>query len=125
MQPHLNIMALICAAIIPMAMGFMYYHPKVMGNKWMTANGFSMETISPPKPVMYLLALVCSFMLALFLWGWTTGAGGMDTMQVKDPIDGHSYVTFQHGVVHGVIFSIMVLFPVFVTMKIFEMRKWS
>jgi hypothetical protein len=126
MQPHLNFIALICAAIIPMAMGFIYYHPNVMGNTWMNANGFTKESLKmAPKPAMYLIALGCSFLLAFFLWGWTTGAGGVDTFQVTDPNDGHSYVTFSHGVFHGLAFSVMVLLPIFVTVKIFEMRKWS
>jgi hypothetical protein len=126
MQPHINFMALICAALIPMIMGFIYYQPAVMGNAWMKANGFSKEGMgSGPKPVMYVLALIMSFMLAFFMWGWVTGGGGVDTFQVTDPVDGHSYVTFQHGVFHGVAFSIMVLLPVFVTMKIFEKRSWA
>ena len=91
----------------------------------MNANGFVKTNMTPPKPAMYLLALVASFFLAFFLWGWVTGAGGIDSFQVTDPNDGHSYVTFQHGVVHGVIFSILVLLPIFLTMKIFEARKWS
>lgn len=125
MEPKLNIMALISAALVPMIMGFIYYHPSLMGNTWMRANGFTKESIGKgPKPSMYLLALVVSFMLTFFMWGWTTGGGGVDSFQVKDPIDGHSYETFQHGVFHGVAFSIMVLLPIFVTMKIFEMRSW-
>jgi uncharacterized protein DUF1761 len=126
MEPKLNFMALICAALVPMIMGIIYYHSALMGNAWMKANGFTKESIGKgPKPVMYLLALIASFMLAFFMWGWVTGAGGIDTFQVTDPVDGHSYVTFGHGVVHGIIFSIMVLLPVFVTMKIFEMRSWG
>ncbi len=125
MDPNINFIALICAALIPMVMGFIYYHPNLMGNTWMNANGFNKATMTAPKPVLYLLSLVCSFMLAFFMWGWVTGGGGVDTFQVTDPVDGHSYVTFQHGVFHGVAFSIMVLFPIFVTMKIFESRKWA
>jgi hypothetical protein len=124
-QPHLNFMALICAGVIPMVMGFIYYHPSLMGSTWMKANGFVKENLKPPAPALYLVALVCSLMLAFFFWGWTTGAGGADVMQVTDPVDGHSYVTFQHGVFHGVAFSIMVLFPIFTTMKIFEQRSWG
>lgn len=124
MQPQMNFAAIFVSALIPMIMGFIYYHPSAMGTRWMSANGFVKENLSPPKPVLYLLAFVCSFLLSFFFWGWVTGAGGMDQMQVTAP-DGHSYVTFQHGVVHGVMFSITVLMPIFITMKIFEMRKWS
>src|SRR4051812_9220563 len=117
MEPHLNFLALIASSLVPLIMGMIYYHPSLMGTKWMMANDFIKEKMTPPKPVMYLLALICSFLLSVFLWGWVIGAGGMDQMQVKDPVDGHSYVTFQHGVVHGVIFSITVLLPIFVTMR--------
>ena len=125
MQPQINFLAILVATLIPMVMGFIYYHPSLLGTKWMAANGFRKETLTPPKPAMYLLALICSFLLAMFFWSWVTGGGGMEQMQVKDPVDGHSYVTFQHGVAHGIIFSITVLLPIFVTMKIFEHRSWS
>jgi hypothetical protein len=125
MQPQINFIAILCAALLPLVMGFLYYHPSLFGNKWMAANNFVKANMTPPKPVMYLLAFFCSFLLAFFLWGWVTGGGGMEQSQVVDPIDGHSYVTFGHGVFHGVAFSLMVLLPVFITMKIFEARKWS
>lgn len=124
MEPHFNFVAVAVAALIPMVMGFIYYHPAVMGNRWMRANGFSQESITPPQPAMYILALAVSFLLSFFLMLWSTGNGGMDPGQVTAP-DGHSYVTFGHGVVHGVLFSITVLLPIFVTSKIFEMRSWS
>jgi hypothetical protein len=125
MEPQLNFAAIVVAALIPMIMGFLYYHPKVMGSTWISANGFDRASMKPPKPALYLLALLCSFLLAFFMWGWVTGAGGIDQMQVKDPVDGHSYVTFQHGLAHGLIFSITVLMPIFITMKIFEARTWK
>ncbi len=126
MEPHLNPLALIVAALVPMIMGFVYYHPKVLGNQWMRANGFTLESLGTgPKPVMYLLALAVSFLLAFFLWGNVTGAGGVDSFQVTDPRDGHSHVTFGHGAFHGVAISILVLLPIFVTMAIFEKRSWS
>ena len=124
-QPHINFLSLLIAAVIPMIMGFIYYSPALLGNTWMAANGFVKATMKPPKPALYLLALLFSFMLAFFLWGWTTGGGGVDTFQVTDPLDGHSYVTFKHGAFHGVAFSIMVIFPILATMKIFEQRSWK
>ena len=50
---------------------------------------------------------------------------GLRLLQVTDPKDGHSYATFGHGVVHGMIISLLVILPVFVTMTIFEKRSWS
>ena len=115
-----NFLAVAVAALVPMIMGFTYYHPKVLGGAWMKANGFTLEGMGdPPKPTLYLLALVFSFMLSLWLCGNVAGPG-----QDHAP-DGHSYATFGHGVVHGVIISLMVLLPVLGTMSIFERRGWS
>jgi len=125
LEPQFNFIAIIIAAVIPMVMGFIYYMPSIMGNTWMAANGFDKATLKPPKPAMYLLALFFSFLLSFFLCAWVTGAGGIEQTQVVDPIDGHSYVTFKHGAFHGLLFSIMVILPIFGTMKIFEMRSWK
>ena len=121
----MNIFAIIAATLTPMVMGFIYYNPSLMGGAWMRANGFSKENMKAPQPILYLLALLMSFFLSFFLWAWTTGAGGTDGgLQTTAP-DGHSYVTFGHGAVHGILFSVMVLMPIFVTMKVFEQRKWA
>lgn len=121
MEPHFNWVANIVAAIIPMVVGFIYYHPKVAGGAWMKANGFSLENMKPPKPVLYGLALFLSFLLAGFLAINVTGPG-----QDHAP-DGHSYITFQHGMVHGIILTLTVVTPILGTLAIFENRglKWA
>ena len=106
-EPHMNFIAIVIATLIPMIMGFIYYNPSVFGKYWMNANGFKAEDMGKgPKPMLYLLALGVSFLFAMFLWGWVTGAGGQEQGQVVDPKDGHSFVTFKHGVVHGIIFRL-------------------
>ena len=125
-QPHFNFIALIISTLIPMIMGFLYYHPSVLGKAWMSANGFTKESMGKgPKPALYLVCLFTSFLLTFFLWGWVTGAGGLDQFQVIDPVDGHSFVTFKHGVFHGIAFTLMVLMPIFCSMAIFERRTWK
>ena len=125
-EPDMNFAAILVAALIPMIMGFIYYHPALFGKAWMNANGFTKESLGGgPKPVFYVLALVVSFLLSMFFWGWVTGAGGIEQSQVVDPVDGHSYVTFKHGLAHGLIFGISVALPIFATMAIFEKRKFS
>ena len=118
MQP--NFAAVAVAAIIPMIIGFIYYHPKVLGGAWMRANGFTMESMgTPPKPVLYLVALALSFLLSMFVVNNVAGPG-----QDVAP-DGHSYATFGHGAVHGILLSIFVALPILGTMSIFERRGWS
>jgi len=123
---QMNYLSLAIATLIPMVMGFIYYQPAVLGTVWMKANGFTRESMGKgPKPILYLLCLVMSFLLANFFWAWVTGAGGQEQSQVVDPKDGHSYVTFKHGVAHGLIFTITVLTPIFTTMAIFEKKNWK
>lgn len=119
MEPNPNMLSVAIAALIPMIMGFIYYHPKVMGSAWMKANGFTAESMSPPKPIWYLVAFVFSFMLSLKLCLDVTAPG-----QDKAP-DGHSYITFQHGIVHGIVNTILFILPILGTLTIFERRSWN
>ena len=120
MDPNPNLLSVAIAALIPMIMGFIYYHPKVMGSAWMKANGFTAESMGTgPKPVLYLVALVFSFILAFRLC-MDVIAPGQDVAP-----DGHSYITFQHGMAHGAINTLFILLPVFGTMAIFERRSWN
>jgi hypothetical protein len=36
---QMNFIAILVAAIIPMIVGFIYYHKKVVGNAWMSVTG--------------------------------------------------------------------------------------
>ncbi|MBK8484701.1 MAG: DUF1761 domain-containing protein [Saprospiraceae bacterium] len=120
MEPQANLIAVAVAALVPMIMGFIYYHPKVMGNAWMKANGFTLESIGTgPKPVLYLVALAFSFLLSFRLC-IDVIAPGQDVAP-----DGHSYITFQHGLSHGAINTIFLLLPVLGTISIFEKRGWN
>ncbi len=116
----INFAAVAVAALVPMIIGFAYFHPAVLGGAWMKANGFTPESVGKgPNPILYVVALGLSFLLSMWMCGNVTGPGQSTTP------DGHSYVTFGHGVVHGVINSIMVLLPVLGTLSIFEKRGWN
>ncbi|NUQ26519.1 MAG: DUF1761 domain-containing protein [Saprospiraceae bacterium] len=119
-EMHVNWLAVVVSAIVPMVVGFLYYHPKVLGGVWMKANGFTLESIGTgPKPILFGVALLLSFMLSLWMAANVTGPG-----QDVAP-DGHSYATFGHGVVHGLIHSVMFLLPILGTQSVFEKRGWA
>ncbi|MFT4968832.1 MAG: hypothetical protein ACI9O4_000565 [Chitinophagales bacterium] len=40
---NFNFIAVFVAALIPMLLGFIWDHPKVLGTAWMTACGFTEE----------------------------------------------------------------------------------
>ncbi len=117
---EINWIAVAVSALVPMILGFVYYHPQVMGGPWMRANGFTLESIgNGPKPVLYLVAVLFSFLLSTFMCVNVTGPG-----QDVAP-DGHSYATFGHGAMHGLIISLLVVMPILGTMSIFEKRGWN
>lgn len=39
----MNFIAIFAASLIPMVMGFIWYHPKVLGTVWMKASGLTEE----------------------------------------------------------------------------------
>ena len=40
-----NLIFVVVAALVPLVMGFIYYHPKVFGNAWMKACGLTKEKL--------------------------------------------------------------------------------
>jgi hypothetical protein len=116
MEPHFNWLAVVVAAFMPMVVGFIYYHPKVMGTAWMREAGLTTESIgNGPKPIMYGVALGLSFLLATWLSINVTGLGQEDM----------KYHTFQHGVAHAALLSLLVLLPIMGTNAIFEKRSFK
>jgi ABC-type thiamin/hydroxymethylpyrimidine transport system permease subunit len=63
----LNLAAVFVASLMPIFFGFIYYHPKALGNVWMRANGFTLESLKGgPKPILFLGVYVMSLMLSLW-----------------------------------------------------------
>ena len=66
----LNWLALIAAAIANMILGFVYYHPRVLGTRWMALMGKSMADVaSAGMAYAYTAvgALVAAFVVAQFI----------------------------------------------------------
>ncbi|WP_342372961.1 DUF1761 domain-containing protein [Propioniciclava soli] len=68
--PEINYWAVLAAVIASMVVGFVFYHPKVMGNRWMAAVGHTDASVSAgPKPWVYPSIMVASFVTAWVLAG--------------------------------------------------------
>ena len=63
---NINFIAVAVAAIANMALGFIWYHPRVLGTAWMHEIGKTEEELSDPGPA-YALTLVGSFVTAYVL----------------------------------------------------------
>ncbi len=70
--PEINYLAVVGAVVAAMVVGFVYYHPKVLGGRWMRAIGHDEESISGGAGSwVYGVVVVASFVTAWVLAGAT------------------------------------------------------
>jgi hypothetical protein len=112
-MPQPNLLAIVIAALIPMFMGFIYYHPKVFGKAWMDSLGLKEEDLKKGNMGIILgISIVMSILLSMFLLVNVDGPGQ------EGPFD-----SFKHGAFHGTLIGIMVAMPVLVTNGLFERKN--
>ncbi len=141
---ELNYWILFVAAIIPMLVGAIYYHPKVVGGAWMKANKFTDEDVAGGNMlvifgVSYLLSFFLAFALVgvvLHQWGvfqlfamdTTLETVGSDTQilfqQIMDKF-GNTHRSFGHGALHGSISTITLALPLIAINALFERRGFK
>lgn len=131
------------AAFIPVALGFIYYHPKFVGGAWMKATGITDEKLKSGNMVIIIAAsLVLSFLMAATLAMLVThqtdlhsmfngiegygeeGSAISKLMTEAFEITGDRYISFGHGVVHGSMLGIFLVFPVMAINNMFERRPF-
>lgn len=69
----MNVLAVLLAVVVNMAIGFAYYHPRVLGTRWLAALGKDRSTLGEPVAGMVASvvgALVGALALATLL-DWT------------------------------------------------------
>ena len=140
MFPNLGIVAL--AAIIPMLIGFIYYHPKVVGSVWMKVSGMTEEKMREGNMgLIYGLAYFMCFIMGIMLFSLVVhqtdfysilineegfGVEGSElTVMMDGFMDqyGNRFRTFKHGALHGAIIGIFVALPILMTNGLFEGKK--
>jgi hypothetical protein len=75
----INWIAVIVAAVASMVIGFVYYHPAVMGTRWQQLIGRTMDAGSSGMAYAYTAvgALISAFVLAQFIhWSDSYSIGG-------------------------------------------------
>ncbi len=85
MQPEINYLAAVLAAISAFILGGLWYSPALFGNAWLRATGLTAEELAKGNPavvygVSFVLALIAALVFALFLGpapalGFAVGAG--------------------------------------------------
>lgn len=136
-----NIIAVVVAALIPMTLGFIWYHPKTpMGSAWMKLTEMTDEKMkSSNMALIFGVSLLLSFLLAFAV---TTnvihqmGLGSLMDGQAEGSdilVQGTAFMdltkdlfrTFGHGALHGTLMGLFIALPVMATNAMFERKPWK
>jgi hypothetical protein len=144
----MNIIAIVVAALVPMVLGFIWYHPKVLGTIWMRESGMTEEKAKQGNMFVKLgLSFVFSFMIAFVLNSlvvhdsFIQGATYYKTNKTMKPEPGTElakwldyYKTnlaadnhiFTHGSFHAFfLIGLFIVLPLFANNAIFEAKSWK
>ncbi len=104
-------------ALMPMVVGFAWYHKALFGNAWMQSIGKTEEDIQQGNmPVTFGVSFIMAFIVSMMLYYILHGNPEHGT-------DGLS--EWMHGAFHGVQIAGMLAVPVLVSNSLFEQKSWT
>ena len=114
----INWIAIIVAALMPSVVGFLWYG-KVFMKAWVESTGkpaeyFQEANMAVVHGVSLLMSIILSFALKVFIE--TTHGGHLNCEGCG------SFHTFQHGFLHGVMYTGFFIIPTFMINGLFERR---
>lgn len=134
----INPFAIFVAAVSSLIVGFLWYNPKVFGTIWMRESGLTEERLKNGNmAVIFLLALLFAFMLALMLPVLVIHQTSVMSLVNGDVTNvlpsyhafmedyGDSFRTFKHGALHGAISGIFLATPILSITAIFERKSYK
>jgi hypothetical protein len=131
------------AALVPTIVGFIYYHPSVMGGVWQRTAGISADDPKPNMAMVVPVTLFFSLLLSVMIWQMVIHQNGLNSMladvpdlakpeselsiHVKYIMDnyGMNYRSFKHGVFHGVLISFFFVLPVLSMGALYERKSFG
>ncbi len=140
-----NFLIVLAAALVPMVIGFIWYHPKTFGTAWMKAASLTEADLTKGKMgVIFILCYVFSILIGLVLYGIVVHQAAVFSLFMHFPefpdqmangsgeyfdqftalmtqFDG-AFRTFGHGAMHGGMASIFFALPVLGINALFERR---
>lgn len=135
---EINWLSLLLAAASSLAVGFVWYHPKVFGNAWMKEAGITFnheENFNMVK--VFGLSLVYAFLMAFVLQFNVIhqfGAFGMiggDVVNAKPSFAafmadyGNEFKYFKHGALHGFMTGLFLILPSVGVSSLYEKRSFK
>ncbi|MBK8518027.1 MAG: DUF1761 domain-containing protein [Saprospiraceae bacterium] len=110
-----NILSLIIATLLPMIIGFIYYGKGLFGKAWMESIGMTEEKAKSANMGKVMgISIVMSFLIAFFMLQFCNGLGQEG-----------QFDTFKHGAAHGIIVSLFLVVPIFISNGLFEQKSWK
>ncbi len=143
---EINYWAVLSAAFIPLLVGAIWYNPKVLGSRWMLLAKLNEADLKNGKmAVLFGVSFILALMLAFYMpvatiHQWSIYSLMMNDLQSADPSVqsaaqntaaqlmsqyGSEFRTFGHGMLHGFMLSLFVVFPVMATNALFERKSWA
>lgn len=134
----MNFVVLALAALIPLAVGMVWYNSKVFGTIWMNEIGKTEEDLKGNNMLkVFGLVYLFSFFMA-FAWQFIVihqfGAMGMIGGDITKALPsyaafmadyGTAFRTFKHGALHGGMSGLFLSLPFVGVSGLFEMRSWK
>ena len=112
---NLNWFSLLISAIIPMVLGMIWYSKALFGKAWMDSIGMTEEKMKSANMGLTMgLAFVMALLITLFMFGFCNGPGQEG-----------EFDTFKHGAAHGLILSLLLIIPIFISNGLFEQKSWK
>lgn len=130
-----NFLAIAVAALFPLAVGYVWYHPKGFGTVWKRVAGLSTEDLQKRNKVKNsLLTLLLSFMIGIMLqylvihqlgaMSLTLGDRGvLPSYEVFMDDYGMAFRTIKHGALHGLLSGVFLALPIIAINGLFECRS--
>ena len=132
------------ASIIPILVGFIWYHPRVFGKAWLKSIKSTEEDLKGRKMLLvfglcYLFSLMLSFalmpmvihqmhMFSVFANDATMkDPNSASSLYVKNFFDlyGTNFRTFKHGAFHGALASLFFALPIIGIIALFEKKTFK
>jgi Protein of unknown function (DUF1761) len=137
---EMNWMALIVASLTTLAIGTIWYNPKVFGTIWMKEAGLSDESMKKGSmPMIIGLTVLYSLMITIIIntivihqWNAFAMIGGtFDATKTKPSFTafmndyGTAFRSFTHGALHGFMTGVFFALPMIAINSLFERRSWK
>ncbi len=136
----MNFPLLFATALIPLIVGFIYYHPKVFGTAWMKENNFTEDDMKGANMAKIfgftyffsiLITMTVQF-IVIHQWSvYSIFANDMNNPEIKSYLDdfmakyGNNFRTFKHGALHGFLSSIFYVMPLIGINAMFERKSFK